>query len=196
MLRNIKLNEAAQILSGYTFRKAISEGFNANFAVIQAKDVKPGTPISRTDDLTRILFFGKANAAIVQDGDVLLTSRGTDTGGFKATIVINPGSNLIAASSIYILRPNTKIIAPEYLVMYLNSEIGQEKLRRISAGSSIQTLLKKELNNLEIDLPQLLTQKTLARIDINIANQILLIDKHRELLQTILASTIKTSIKI
>jgi restriction endonuclease S subunit len=194
MSRNIKLKDAVQIMSGYTFRTALSDGKNGNIAVVQAKNIAPGIPITRETALPKVTLEQRASNAVVQDGDVLLASRGTTVGGFKATSVVDPGSNMIAASSVYVLRPDAKIISAGYLVVFLNSEIGQETLRRISTGSNIRTLLIKELQEMEIPRPSSLAQQTLASVYENISNQTQLLNKRKSLLQDILASTIKSSI--
>lgn len=194
MPRNTKLKNAVKIISGYTFRSAISEGQDGNIAVIQAKNVTAGIPIVRGMGLFRVSFSGKTASATVQTGDVLLTSRGTIVGGFKATTVADPEPNMIAASSVYILRPNVKILSPDFLAMFLNSEAGQEMLRRIATGSNIQTLLMKELQEMEIVLPPSSVQEALASVYKNISLQTRLLNKRKLLLEDILASIIKSTV--
>jgi len=194
MSRKMKLKDAVRIISGYTFRTALPDGGKGNIVVVQAKNVVPGISITWETELPRVTLEQKAPNATVQDGDVLLASRGTAVGGFKATLVADPGSSMIAASSVYVLRPDTKTISAGYLVVFLNSEIGQETLRRISTGSNIRTLLIKELQEMEIPRPSPSAQQTLASVYENISNQTQLLNKRKSLLQDILASTIKSSI--
>ncbi|MFA6504043.1 MAG: restriction endonuclease subunit S [Patescibacteria group bacterium] len=194
MLNNVKLSQVAHVISGYTFRTALPDCKNGNIAVVQAKNIAPGVPITRETALPKVTLEQKSSNATVQDGDVLLASRGTAVGGFKATLVADPGSSMIAASSVYVLRPDTKIFSAGYLVVFLNSEIGQETLRRISTGSNIRTLLIKELQEMEIPRPSFLAQQTLASVYENISNQTQLLNKRKSLLQDILASTIKSSV--
>jgi restriction endonuclease S subunit len=194
MFRDMQLKDLARIISGYTFRTALPEGKNGNISVVQAKNIAPGIPITRETALPKVALEQKASNAIVQDGDVLLASRGTAIGGFKATLAAEPGSSMIAASSVYVLRPDTKIISAGYLVVFLNSEIGQETLRRISTGSNIRTLLIKELQEMEISCPSSSAQRAIASVYENISNQTQLLNKRKSLLQDILASTIKSSI--
>jgi restriction endonuclease S subunit len=190
----MKLKDLVRIISGYTFRTALPEGKNGNIAVVQAKNIAPDVPITRETILPKVTLEQKASNATIQDGDVLLASRGTMVGGFKATLVNDPGSSMMAASSVYVLRPDTKIISAGYLVVFLNSEIGQEMLRRISTGSNIRTLLIKELQEMDIPRPSTSVQRTLASAYKNISNQTQLLNKRKSLLQDILTSTIKSSI--
>lgn len=194
MSRNMKLKDAVQIISGYTFRTALPDGKSGNISVVQAKNIAPGVPITRETALSKVNFEQKASNANIQDGDVLLASRGTLVGGFKATLVADPGSSTIAASSVYVLRPDTKIISAGYLVVFLNSETGQETLRRLSTGSNIRALLIRELQEMEILRPSPSAQRTIASVYENISNQTQLLNKRKSLLQDILASTIKSSI--
>jgi len=192
----MKLKDAVQIISGYTFRTALPDGKNGNIAVVQAKNIAPGVPITRETALPKVALEQKASNATVQDGDVLLASRGTAVGGFKATLVADPGPSMIAASSVYVLRPDAKFISAGYLAVFLNSEIGQETLRRLSTGSNIRTLLIKELQEMEIPRPSPSAQRPLASVYENISNQTQLLNKRKSLLQDILASTIKSSIHV
>ena len=117
MQTNMKLKDTVLIISGYTFRTALSEGKSGNIAVVQAKNIAPGVPITRETELPKVSLEQKVLKATIQDGDVLLASRGTMTGGFKAALVTDPAQNMIAASSAYILRPDAKIISAAYLAV-------------------------------------------------------------------------------
>lgn len=192
MSRNIKLKDAVQIMSGYTFRTALPEGKNGNIAVVQAKNIVPGVPITQETELTKVTLEQKASNAIVQDGDVLLVSRGTMNGGFKATVVKGAVTTMITASSVFVLRPNLEILNSGYLALYLNSEVGQESLRRIASGSNILSLLVSELHGLPITLPPLSTQSTLASTYENVTAQLNLILKHETLLRGVLSIAVKS----
>lgn len=192
MSREIKLKSAVTVISGYSFRQALKEDVTGKVFVVQAKNVIPGKPIESNTGLSRVSFEGKTQAASVRDGDVLLVARGSDSGGFKATMVKGDLQNVIVASSVYILRPKIELVSSGYLALYFNSEVGQEALRRIASGSSILTLLMKELQELPVVLPALSTQETLASLYQNITSQLELIIKHETMLRGVLASTTRS----
>ena len=85
----------------------------------------------------------------------------------------------MASSLFFVLKVDHNLISPQYLALYMNTNKFQNKLRLISAGSSIPSIPKKELLQLDIVFPALKEQKriiklnTLLEKDINIEKDIL-----------------------
>jgi restriction endonuclease S subunit len=74
------------------------------------------------------------------------------------------GKNIIASSSVYILRLKDKNIMPEYLTIYLNSSDGQKQLTESSTGATIKSIKKNDLENIEIIMPNLEKQKKIIEV--------------------------------
>ncbi len=161
-----KLKDITEIILGYTFRKSIVQSNNGNYSVILAKDINNETPIS-TSSLSKINLKTLNPTALIKPNDILLSSRGI----FKAAVFNDKTTNIIAASSIFILRPTSKDILPEYLSILLNSSVGQTKIQKIITGSSIKTILKSDLENIDIEIPSLENQKTIIEIIKNLSHQ-------------------------
>ncbi len=71
---------------------------------------------------------------------------------------------MIAASSVYILRPKSDNVLAEYLAIFLNSQSGQKQISEKSTGAVINTILRKDLENIEVTLPDMETQKKIIEL--------------------------------
>lgn len=178
-----RLNEIADIHSGYTFRSSLSDFAHGDTNVIQAKDI---TKLESA-------IFPRVHIAKVerclQYGDVLLSVKGE----FKAEVFYLKQRS-VASSSIIVIRPK-KCIFPEYLSLYLNSISGQNSLKNIATGAAIKTLTISELSNLIIPIPHDIKQQQLINISQNIKRQQELIIKKNKLLNSILNSIMAITTK-
>lgn len=165
-----KLKDITTVQMGYTFRGAIKNNDDGNMFVISAKDVRNNFIITNKG-LKKIDHPINENRLLKED-DVILSNRMY----FKASVV-DIDENTIAASSIYVLRVDKKIILPEYLALWINSHKGQSVLDRNSTGMTIKTILKTNLENIEIDIPDLDNQQKI--IELSRAKNIL-IDKIKQ----------------
>jgi len=105
-----KLKDITTVQMGYTFRGAIKNNDDGNMFVISAKDVRNNFIITNKG-LKKIDHPINKNRLLKED-DVILSNRMY----FKASVV-DINENTIAASSIYVLRVDKKIILPEYLAL-------------------------------------------------------------------------------
>ena len=107
-------------------------------------------------------FLSKSNIPFVKKGDLIISIKGSL--GKIGTIVADL-PNTIPGTSLCILRPREKsIINPEYILMYLRSEIGQKMFLNYGRGDFIAFLSINDLKNLEIPIPSLAEQKKAAKI--------------------------------
>ncbi len=154
------LAEVGEIILGHTFRGAIVDTPNGNYCVLQAKNIR-GEGTIETQDLTATLLEGTKMKALVRDGDVVLSNRGT----FRAAVFKDTRQNVLAASSIYLIRIRDHAqCLPEYLAIFLNSHEGQNLLEGMNRGTLIKSLPKRSLSELRVPVPSTLKQK--AVIDI------------------------------
>ncbi len=152
-----KLKNIAKISLGHSFRQAIREDFDVDVFVVEARNIKEGFNLS-TKNLFKIkLTVGQDK--ILQKGDVLLSNR-----TYFKTSVFNESQKVIPASSVYILRANKEIIIPEFLAIWLNSKKGQNEILKNTTGSAVKTILKKDLENLKIEIPKLEKQKIIVEL--------------------------------
>ncbi len=191
----MKLHDIATITSGYAFRGAITPDKDGNILVFQAKDLIRGVPVIDTESLTRVPFDMPGYAGHLKTNDVLLIARGMKAGAFRATVFMSEAKNVIASSSVHIIRVSSPEINPEYLSYYLNSRAGQIALAGIVTGSYIGALPRRELEKIEIPIPVLEKQKTIINLYKNIEKQQGITEHRSELKKQIINATFSNLIK-
>lgn len=185
-MQNIHVKEIAEIIAGYTFRGALKHDLNGKCEVVSAKNINEDGSIDY-NGLTRILQLPPRTNAFVKENDVILSSRGV----FRAGVYRKKSQSIIASSSTFILRVDNTKLLPEYLAIYLNSEVGQASIRRVLTGSSIKTILRKSLENLQIPIPSIDIQKKIIDIRENWQVQEGLLNRKINLNKGIAAGAIK-----
>ncbi len=188
------IKDVAKVISGYTFRKAMEPDKNGNILVFQAKNISQGELVSNTEELTKIKheIFGYKN--YIKESDILLVSRGMKSGSFRSAVYIAKDKNVIASSSVHIIRVTDKKILPEYLSLYLNSQEGQKSLSEEISGSYIGSLPRKRLEEIKIPIPDLKKQKAIIDLYRNIKEQEKITNRKKQIKETIINSTFKNLI--
>jgi restriction endonuclease S subunit len=142
------------------FAKPIKEG---EIVYLQAKHFdENGLLISLLHpDLLAESISGKH---LLQPGDVLFAAKGT-----KNFAAWYESKNLpaVASTSFFVIRLKENIISkilPEFLAWYINQPVSQKFLKGNAMGTSIASISKAVLEELEISIPDLQTQKTILKI--------------------------------
>lgn len=112
---------------------------------------------------------------LLRTGDVLFAAKGTKN---FATVFENHNEPAVASTSFFVIRPTQKHINPHFLVWYLNHPSTQKLLKGQAIGTSIVSISKAVLEELEIPVPDIKTQKAILQIaklrneEINLKQQI------------------------
>jgi len=181
-----EIKQFASVISGYTFRGAITPDQNGQTFVFQAKNIVTNESVDDHTVLTAVNLKQSNSDSYLKNGDVLIVSRGLGLGSFRATIFKSNKENVIASSSVHIIRLTSKDIIPEYLSAYLNSVDGQTKISQLVSGSHFKTLLRKNLQNLIVDIQPLEKQKIIVELQNNIYQQEKLISQKNKIQKNIL----------
>ena len=178
------ISSVAQIIMGYTFREAIKEHREGSVYVVQARNINDQLVLTE-QALTKINIETSHTKAFVQDGDVVISTRGS----FKAA-VLRSTQKIIASSSVYLLRlsPDCQIL-PEFLAIYLNSPVGQKEIAQTATSAAIKLILKKDLENIKIPVLSVFKQKHIIALHNNIKEQEYLLIRRNEINKNILDST-------
>ncbi len=155
----LQIKDITDVITGYTFRTAIHNDDNGDISIIQAKDILHNGQVNCMD-IPKITIENFRSNAILKQNDVLLSCRGV----FRAGVLDENLKNAIGSASLYILRLKDNKVLPEYLSIYLNSNIGQRQIKQILSGTIIKTILRKELENLSIIIPSIKKQKQIIDI--------------------------------
>lgn len=187
MSKTLQLSAVASIQTGYSFRTKVVGVDSGKLGVIQAKDISglyvDESNVARIDQ-------GYAETRIQQDGDVLLTSRGSFRAG-----VSKFRKPTIASSSLFVIRLTSKHFLPEYVAIYLNSEAAQYYFLQSAKGATIQSLSIDDLRNLNLPYMTLENQRIIINLQRNIEDQNRLLKRKQEIIDRVLRSSITQTIE-
>lgn len=185
-MQSKSLSEIAEIIAGYTFRGALKNDPHGETQVISARNISNDGTVDQSELIRISLVLPRTNAGIARN-DVLLSSRGI----FRAGVLDQDTENIVAASSLFIIRIKDRNVIPEYLSIYLNSDQGQNSIQKVLTGSTIKTILRGALENLFIPIPSLDVQRTIVRISQNWTKREKLLSRKIDLGKSIAEGTVK-----
>lgn len=188
----MELNDIATVIAGYTFRGAIKPDSNGNISVFQAKDLVQGQPFSDTISLSKISQELPGYAGFLRKNDVLLVARGMKSGAFRSTVFMSDEQNVVASSSVHVIRVTSLEVLPEYISVFLNSREGQLALVSTVTGSYIGAIPRSELGRIKIPLVALSKQRALASLHRNIQEQQEILDREKVVRQNIISAVISS----
>lgn len=168
-----------------------------------AKDEGEGYPLIRTpnvgrgrlilDNVHRVseaVYHKRNERAIPQENDLIL-AREAPVGNVA---IIRRGQNVCLGQRTVLIRPDNRLVDPEFLVYYLLSPNIQHVLLNSANGATVSHLNMSDIRKLEISLPPLSTQRkigrTLSRIDDKIAINIAINQNLSEQIESLLLAFI------
>ena len=98
---------------------------------------------------------------LLRTGDVLFAAKGSKN---FAAVFENHNAPSVASTSFFVFRITDKNILPEFLVWFLNHPSTQKNLKGQAIGTSIASISKSVLEELEISIPSIETQKAILQI--------------------------------
>lgn len=104
---------------------------------------------------------GISEKHLLKNGDVLFAAKGTKN---FAAVFENHNEPSVASTSFFVIRPADKKVLPQYLAWFLNNHTTQTLLKGQAIGTSIPSISKHVLENLEITVPGMETQKAILQI--------------------------------
>ncbi|PTS86767.1 restriction endonuclease subunit M [Pseudomonas sp. HMWF032] len=162
MVSNKVLSDLARVRAGQTFRgKADDPEKASGVKLIQIKDIREVGA-----DFTNIPFAAieqsKVGDNLLQDGDILIPLRG---GRFEAMVCYGVDDiPTITINQVAVIRVIPEIIRVEYLLWYLNSEIGRSRLSSYRVGSVQTHIGLKDLAGFNIPVPDFYVQDKVSKI--------------------------------
>lgn len=179
---NTHVEEVCTIQTGYTARGRLQPATRGGLLAIQLGDFSQDGHIL-PERLTRVDFDGKPEKFLVGPGDVLFRSRGEKN---KAVSLDDRFvERAVAVLPIYILRPRTDVIQPEYLAWIINQVPSQRYFDRVASTTTIRMVPRSSLESLKIQVPSLELQRKITALDVlserEYALSILAADRRRDL---------------
>ncbi len=160
-----KLEEMADIQTGYQFREKLDVVSVGKYQVVQAKDISQSEN-HRLDpvNLYRVTPKRDTKKHEIRNGDVIFMSKGRRN---YATFVdgLFGVPQTIAAGYFFLLRIKSKSVLPKYLTWAINQSPSQGYLQRIARGSGMPFIPKQAFKNLEIEVPPVKIQRLIIKLD-------------------------------
>lgn len=157
----IALRHLAQVQIGYQARRRIEPDPGGVCQVIQIKDLDDQGTL-HTEGLYRITPESNYARYQVNKGDVLFLSRGNRN--FATPVNVNL-AHTIAAGYFFILKLDSPTVLPDYLAWYINSAPAQRFIKNVARGTHMPVVPKSALEDLEVDVPSLRTQRSIVALN-------------------------------
>lgn len=149
----IKLKEVAQVISGI-YMKGIPTG---EIVCLQVKDLLMDSPKTTA---SRIEYSPKLDSYLLKKGDLLFAGKGTT----YLCKVFNFDIPAVASTTLYTIRIKSRKVSPEYLCWYLNHPNVVAAIKTVQAGTGTPLIHKPTLENFEIIIPDIETQRLIVEI--------------------------------
>lgn len=94
-------------------------------------------------------------------GDVLFSAKGTKN---FAAVYENHNPPAVASTSFFVLRLTDENVLPDYLAWFLNNPVTQALLKGQAIGTSIASISKVVLEDLEITVPDIEKQRKILQL--------------------------------
>jgi restriction endonuclease S subunit len=176
----IKTARSIQEIADIRFGLYVQPDSSGDVAYLQLRQFNDeGRLLSRANDFINIT--NKTEAHLLTDGDVLFVGKGNRL--FSWCYRVTEGS-AIASSIFFVLRPDLKIIHPEYMAAFLNAPQSKAAFQQLGSGTNIFSIRKSELGAFQIPIPPMQQQKRIAALaelhqqEIDLAQQLMLQKQH------------------
>ena len=103
----------------------------------------------------------KTEPHLLKGGDVLFAGKGNRLFSWCYTLTDHPA---VASSIFFVLRPDQRLVHPEYLAAILNAPQSKAAFQQLGSGTNIFSIRKSELGAFEIPLPPMKQQKRIAAL--------------------------------
>lgn len=158
----MRLADACTIHTGYTARGRLEPAAIGGVLAIQLRDISPEGLVD-PDRLTRVHLDGLADRYFVRTGDVVFRSRGErNTASALDERLQEPA---LAVLPLMVLRPRRDVVTPEYLAWAINQPPAQRHFDSAARGTNIRMIPRSSLDDLELEVPDIETQKKIVAVD-------------------------------
>tara|TARA_R110000824_G_scaffold3234_4_gene15093 strand:+ start:3113 stop:3718 length:606 start_codon:yes stop_codon:yes gene_type:complete len=183
----VRLHDLCEIQAGYTARARLEPATTAGVPAIQLRDISAAGRIE-PDKLMRVDLGALPGRYFARAGDVLFRSRGDrNTASALDRRFVEPA---LALQPLLILRPKPDVVTSEYLAWAINQAEAQRHFDSGARGTKIRMVPKSCLDELNIDVPDVETQRKIIAVDDLVEREnglaLLLAEKRKKLSRLIL----------
>tara|TARA_R110001606_G_C15403197_1_gene653526 strand:+ start:5452 stop:6054 length:603 start_codon:yes stop_codon:yes gene_type:complete len=155
------LGDVCEIQSGYTARGRLEPAIGAGIPAIQLRDVDTDGSVD-LGRLSSLDLDGATERYMARSGDILFRSRGQHN--TATSIPDGWNGSAVAIMPLVLLRPHRDIVDPTYLAWLINQPPAQLHFDRTARGTSLRMIPMTSLQNLDVMVPDLQTQRAIAEI--------------------------------
>ena len=119
---------------------------------------------------------------IVEEGDLIFADASEDYNDLGKTVLVEDVNNrrIISGLHTHAFRPNNSVVYPTYIKYFTDSTLFRYEMRKRGQGISVLGISKKEIDKIQISLPEMDTQKNHAKGLRNIDMKIGLLERKLE----------------
>lgn len=156
------LSTLCEIQSGYTARSRLGPSRGGGVPAIQLRDLR-GEEEFDPAGLPVYELAPSIDRYWASPGDVLFRSRGERN---TAVLVSEKSqSSAVAVLPLIVLRPYRDRVEPAYLTWFINQPKTQRYFDKCALGTNMRMIPKSCLHDLEVAVPDLVTQRRIVEID-------------------------------
>jgi len=154
------LKDIALVQMGLAFRSRIEPEADGTIAVIQMRDLTGDNKLSHRNLIT-IKMDKLSDRHLVKRRDLIFRSRRQTT---TAAIIDTKIGPAVVAAPLLRIRVTGKHVLPEYLCWFINQSSAQAFLHSRATGTAMTVIGKSALDDLQVPLPDLATQKRIVSL--------------------------------
>lgn len=158
----MRLAQLSDIHSGYTARGSLDPLPEGGVPALQLRDVGTGGE-APGPDFQRYDLDKLSDRYFIRGGEVVFRSRGEPN---AAAAIPDPlPEPVVVIVPLVIIRPDRDRVLPEYLAWAINQSDAQRRLGAEAQGTSLRMIPMAALEDLEIAVPDLPTQRRIVELD-------------------------------
>lgn len=155
----VALNECAEVIGGYVYNTHKKIESPVTVKMVKVENFN-GSIVNIENAQEIEIDESKVSNYLIQKGDVLLASKGTI---IKAAIVQNIDEPCIFNNNITVIRIKQSVkMIPEFLLSYLNSDLGMKELMMRKTGTIVMNIPLKELRDMDVPMLDEDTQEVIS----------------------------------
>jgi hypothetical protein len=156
-----RICDLAQIRAGYQTRQRVKTTTGGTHLLLQLRDINDQRTEVDLARIARIVPNTISEEQLLRDGDIIFLAKGPRNFSLLPRGLPRPA---LAASYFFVIRPTSRIV-PEYLSWYLNLDSTRRMLSRYaSQGAHMPIIRRKVLEDVEVPLPDVATQRRIVKL--------------------------------
>lgn len=160
----IPLGNIADVFMGATFRgrDATRAAPGGSCQLIRISDLSDEGRLIQTDLHRFEPVEALKDELFLRPGDVLFPNRGTRTTAYVFDL---PEGNVLVGGQFYVIRLRSREVLPEYVAWYFRSDEAAQYFHLQRKGTLVQTLQRRDIEQIPIPLPALNKQRAIIALD-------------------------------